>query len=166
MTDLAASNTVNKTIIGFARDPCARCPDLVATWIKERLPQFRYESYPIVDLEKIVAAKIQAKEEFVSTWWAPSAYSGQFPEMQKLNMEEYTADLFNQGKALIRKYQPGEKIPLSQTALNAYTSVFLGTSVISELAYKASQLKSDNAPYEIAMQWIKDNQKTFDMFSW
>ena len=54
---------------------------------------------------------------------------------------------------------------LSLKALNAFSSVFLGTSVVSDLAYKASQLESDNAPYEIAMQWIKEKQKTVDMFS-
>jgi len=37
LTELKASTAANKTIIGFDLDPCARCPDLAAQWIREDL---------------------------------------------------------------------------------------------------------------------------------
>ena len=78
---------MNKTIIGFAKDPCARCPDLAAQWIKERLPGFTYQSFAQEELPGILKAKLAAKEEFVSTWWSPSQWTGQFPTMQPMDME-------------------------------------------------------------------------------
>ena len=166
ITALSESKMVNKTIIGFAQDPCARCPDLAAQWIKERLPGFSYQSYAVNELKGVLEAKLAAGEHFVSTWWAPSEWAGLFPSMKRVDMEEFTKDLFNQGKALVRKTS---KSKLPPAALQAYGAVFLGTATVSELAYKAGRREaagSDNAPAEVAAEWIAQHPAVFDMFSW
>lgn len=163
LTQLAASKDVNKTIIGFEIDPCARCPGLADTWIKERLPGFTYLPLSQDALRAELQHKIAAKEIFVSTWWQPSKWAGEFPTMHRLDMEEYTAQLFNQGKALIRKSSL-KKFP--PQALSAVGAVFLGTDVVGKLAYDAQQIGGDNAPAVVATKWIEDNRATFDMFSW
>lgn len=163
ITQLAASKEVNKTIMGFAKDPCARCPDLAAQWIKERLPGFTYHAYAQEEIKAVLQQKMAAKEHFVSTWWAPSKWAGQFPTMQRVDMEEYTPSLFNQGKALIRRASL-DKFP--PQALSAAGAVFLGTDTVGKLAYDAEQLGGDNAPAKVAAKWIAENKATFDMFSW
>jgi hypothetical protein len=48
--------------------------------------------------------------------------------------------------------------------------VFVGSDELSKMdyeIYKRQQAGSgDNAPEEVALQWIEDNKKTFEMFSW
>lgn len=167
LSDLAASTSVNKTIHGFDVLECPVCPDLTTKWISERLPGFQSQPLPKAELTALVTEKLERQEHFAITMYAPMYYGALFPSMTKLDMEEYTADIFNQGKALIRK-DAIEKI--DARTLRKLSAVFVGSEELSKIDYEIYKLqqegRGDNAVEEVALQWIKDHQKTFNMFSW
>jgi hypothetical protein len=166
ISDIAGSS-VNKTILGFDVLECPVCPDLADKWISERLPGFTSEPLPKSELTAEIEGKLERKEDFVVTMYAPMFYGAKFPQLKKLDMENYTADIFNQGKALIRKDAINK---LDEQTLRKLSAVFIGSDELSKMdyeIYKRQQSGSgDNAVEEVALEWIRDNQKTFDMFSW
>jgi len=170
LTELKASTAANKTIIGFDLDPCARCPDLAAQWIREDLGAgWTYLPFNKADLPAELTRRLAAKEVFVSTWWSPSYWNALFPAMKKLDMEKFTSSLFNQGKALIAKRSRSK---FSDKTLSALGAVFIGNDAINAMDYAIYQLKqeggaaADNAAETVALKWIADNQATYNMFSW
>lgn len=172
LSELKASK-VNKTIIGFDVDPCARCPDLVATWIKEELGEgFTYVPSSQADLEETLKSKLAAKEVFVTSMWSPSYWNALFPELQQLDMGKFAPSLFNQGKALVSTSSPLITDPNYAKTLRALSAVFIGNKELNKMDYKIYQMQQKggedaaNAPYIVAQQWIKDNKRTYDMFFW
>jgi ABC-type proline/glycine betaine transport system substrate-binding protein len=166
ISDIAGSS-VNKTILGFDVLECPVCPDLADKWISERLPGFTSEPLPKSELTAEIEGKLERKEDFVVTMYAPMFYGAKFPQLKKLDMENYTADIFNQGKALIRKDAVNK---LDERTLRKLSAVFIGSDELSKMDYEIYQRQQsgsgDNAVEEVALEWIRDNQKTFDMFSW
>lgn len=167
LSDLAAASSVNRTVLGFDVLECPVCPVLTEKWIAERLPGFESKPLGKSELTQALEDKLHNKENFVVTMYAPMFYGALFPELKKLDMEEYTAEIFNQGKALIRKDAISK---LDSRTLRKLSSVFIGSDELSKIdyeIYKKQQAGSgDNAPEEVALQWIENNQKTYDMFSW
>jgi hypothetical protein len=173
LSDLKGSK-VNKTIIGFDVDPCARCPDLAATWIKEELGEgWTYQpTKNAADLVDIYKKKLENKELFVTTWWSPTYWNAVFPELQQLDMERFAPALFNQGKALVSTASPLITDPKNAATLRALSSVFIGNSELSKMDHEIFQRQqkggadAGNAPYIVAQKWIKDNARTYSMFFW
>lgn len=167
LKDLAASTTMNKTILGFDVLECPVCPDLTERWASERLPGFVSRPMEKTALTSAIAEKLERQEHFVVTMYGPMFYGALFPELKMLDMEEYTADIFNQGKALIRKDAVDK---LDGRTLRKLSSVFIGSDELNKMDYEIYKKQQDgrgeNAPEEVALQWIKDHQKTYDMFSW
>jgi len=167
LSDLAAASSVNTTVLGFDVLECPVCPDLTERWITERLPGFTSKPLEKSALTQEIAEKLERQEDFVVTMYAPMFYGALFPQLKKLDMEEYTADIFNQGKALIRK-EAVQK--LDARTLRKLSSVFVGSDELSKIDYEIYKKQQDgigdNAPEEVALQWIEDNRKTYDMFSW
>lgn len=167
LSDAAASTTVEKTIIGFDIDPCARCPDLAQEWISKRLPGFSYKAFPdTASLNATLTDKIAKKAVFLTTMWAPTYWNAVFPALKKIDMEEFEAKLFNQGKALIRKAAAAK---FDAKTLSILGAVFLGTDLVNKLDYSVyTKIKagSTNAPEEAALEWIAAHRDIYDMFSW
>jgi len=164
---------MNKTLIGFDIDPCARCPDLANTWIKEELGAgFTYLPFSQKDLENELKRKLAAKEVFATTFWAPTYWDTLFPELQQLDMGKFGPMLFNQGKALVSTASPLVTNTSYARTLRAVSSVFIGTKEVSKMDYSIYEMQkqggtvADNAPYIVAQQWIKDNTATYQMFMW
>jgi len=166
LSEAAKSKDVDKKIIGFDIDPCARCPDLANEWIAKRLKGFTYTAMSMKELKAALTEKIAAKTSFLTTMWAPTYWNAIFPALKKLDMEEFEPSLFNQGKALIRK---AAKDKFDSKTLSVLSAVFLGTDTINKLdlsVYKKQQAGSNNAPEEAALEWIAANRNTYDMFFW
>lgn len=167
LSDLAASTTTNRTILGFDTLECPVCPDLTSRWAAERLPGFVSVPMEKAALTSTIAEKLGRKEDFVVTMYAPMFYGALFPELKMLDMEEYTAEIFNQGKALIRKDAIRK---LDARTLRKLSSVFIGSQQLSKIDYEIYKKQQagagENAPEEVALQWIKEHQKVYDMFSW
>lgn len=166
ISDIATSS-VNKTIVGFNVLECPVCPDLADKWISERLPGFTSLPLSKSELTATIEDKLERQEDFVVTMYAPMFYGAKFPQLKMLDMEDYKADIFNQGKALIRKEAINK---LDARTLRKLSAVFVGSDELSKMdyeIYKRQQAGSgDNAVEEVALQWIEDNKKTFEMFSW
>lgn len=167
LSDLAAASSVNTTILGFDAFECPVCPDLTQRWITERLPGFASKPLGKKLLTEAIADKLNRQEHFAVTMYAPMFYGALFPQLKKLDMEEYTADIFNQGKALIRKDAIQK---LDARTLRKVSSVFVGSEELNKIDYEIYKKQQagvgDNAPEEVALQWIENNRKTYDMFSW
>lgn len=167
LTDLVNAPSVNKTILGFDTLECPVCPDLTQSWISARLPGFRSQPTSKSSLTAIIADKLQRKERFVTTMYAPMFYGALFPQLKALDMEEFTPKIFNQGKALIRKESIGK---LDPTTLRRFGAVFIGSDELSKMDYQIYQKQQAgigaNAPEEVALQWIRDHNATYSMFSW
>jgi len=164
---------MNKTLIGFDIDPCAICPTLANKWIKEELGEgFTYMPFSQADLKTELTRKLAAKEVFATTMWSPTYWNALFPELQQLDMGRYTADLFNQGKVVVSTASPLITDPANARTLRAVSSVFIGDEQLTKIDYEIYKYKQkggaeyDDAPYIAAQQWIKDNRKTYEMFSW
>lgn len=164
---------VNRTIIGFDIDPCAKCPELVAKWIKEELGEgFSYLPMSEAALKDTLKSKLAAKEVFATTFWSPSYWNALFPQLQKLDMGKFAAGLGNQGKALVSTASPLVTDPKNAKTLRALSAVFIGDSELTKADYKIFQVKQKggedaaNAEYIVAQQWIQDNRRLYDMFFW
>lgn len=173
LAEVKTTPGMNKTLIGFDKDPCARCPDLANTWIKEELgDDFVYVPFSQKDLEKELRRKIDAKEVFATTFWSPTYWDTLFPELKPLDMGKFTPKLFNQGKAVVSIHSPLITDPAYARTLRAVSAVFLGTKEVSKMdssIYKMQQeggASADNAPYVVAQKWIEDNKDTYEMFKW
>jgi len=173
LADLKTTPGMNKTLIGFDVDPCARCPDLVDVWTKEVLGEgFVYAPSSQHDLEKELKRKIAAKEVFATTFWSPTYWNALFPDLKQLDMGKFTSKLFNQGKAVVSVNSPLITDPAYARTLRAVSSVFLGTKEVNQMDYKVYKMQkeggasADNAPYVVAQEWIKDNKDTYEMFKW
>lgn len=176
ITTLAAVKTakdINKTLIGFDINPCARCPDFVEEWKKGELgPDFTYHPFSESDLEKELRRKIAAKEVFATTMFAPSKWLKLFPELVHLDMGQFASKLKNEGKALVSTASELVTNPANARTVRALGAVFVGSEELSQLdlnydkIQKEGGAQADNAAYVVAQQWIKDNKDTYDLFTW
>ena len=71
------------------------------------------------------------------------------------------------GKALIRKDAIDK---LDSTTLRRLGAAFIGSDELSRIDYQIYLRQQAgtgaNAPEEVALQWIRDNNATYNMFSW